>query len=154
MFGSLRVQESGQRGEHADAVILPVAADKGGIKADVARRAGGHGLQFGGHQILFADAVLTVEEGEDVRPDRIFLFFCGFIRIGSGRQRAVPQDHVELFRVKGVGHGLVTSFCARCGSRSAMVNTGSPGSSPSTTLMDVPSSLMITPCRARGRASH
>lgn len=37
---------------------------------------------------------------------RIFLFFCGFIRIGSGRQRAVPHDHVELFRVKGVGHGL------------------------------------------------
>ena len=35
-----------------------------------------------------------------------------------------------------------------------MVNTGSPGSSPSTTLMDVPSSLTITPCRARGRASH
>ena len=34
------VQERGQRGEDADAVILPVAADKGGIKADVARRAG------------------------------------------------------------------------------------------------------------------
>ena len=122
-------QHGFQGGEHADAVVLAVSADKGGVEADEPGRTGGHGLQFGRIEVFLDNIVLLLQQFEDVGLDgllvrRFILFgvllpghalarpgrFClgfGFGRVVFFIQGPVAEDDVQFFRVKGFGKGLI-----------------------------------------------
>ena len=107
MLRLLHVQEGGQGGVGAGAVILAVAPHQAAVPAQVPGRPGRHHLEFGADQVLLLDAVMVFQVFQQVELDAL---------LGLGvSQGQGPHQDIELFPFEGLGHLLVHGLLGQVG---------------------------------------
>ena len=82
---------------------MAVAQQHAAIQAKIARFARRHSLDFGGEHVVFFDVVALLEELEQQRLDRLFLFAL---------QRTAAQDDIQVLAADHLG-GLLAHLVGR-----------------------------------------
>ena len=101
----LAAQDRVQRGEGADAVILPVCSDHAAVKTKVSCRTCRHNLQLCGEEILFLHPILVFQDIENLLLYQIFCFFlsavCIFLLSAFGKRLRSDQD-IQILALDGL----------------------------------------------------
>ena len=102
----IRIEQGGQAGVSAHPVVVAIGADEGAVKAHIPCLLGRNGRQVSGEEVLLGDAVLLMENGQDVQLDGILL------RTGVGTG---TQKQVQVLRRDGGSQGLLALLLTQMG---------------------------------------
>ena len=101
--GSSASSRALKSGIDADAVVLAVTADNALVEAHVAGASAGHGFQFGGNEVVFADAVFFVQQLEHAGLHGVLGGALSSSLSLSASTGSWPMMMLSFFRVEGFG---------------------------------------------------